>query len=146
MFAEISLAAQIRLLDMREVETWTCKCPLSQFPFVLAKPCGTFKKTNKASLLHNLRVTMDLIDIINEYFALIVDGISFLQQLQLVKFRYVCWGESWSQKKEQLVTKESNHDFKEDFEWEAEDDFEWGIVISSLWSYCCIKKWGIKND
>ena len=57
------------------------KSLLGPLPWALAETLGTLKKTSKASLLHKLEGNVDPIESIDGCFALIVDGMAFVQQL-----------------------------------------------------------------
>ena len=67
-FAKIGLVAQIRSLNLRQV-----------FKFSL----GTLKETSKAALLHKLEETVEPIVKVSGKYALIVDGMAFVQQAQV---------------------------------------------------------------
>ena len=84
LFAKISLIAQIRSLDMRSVFRY----PLGPLPWSLAEAIGTLKKTSKASLLHQLEGKVSSIERISGRFALIVDGMAFVQQIKVVNITY----------------------------------------------------------
>ena len=67
-FAKIALVAQIRSLNLRQV-----------FKFSL----GTLKETSKAALLHKLEETVEPIVNVSGKYALIVDGMAFVQKGQV---------------------------------------------------------------
>jgi hypothetical protein len=79
LFAKISLVAQIRSLDMRAV----FKYPLGPFPWSLAEPIGTLKKTSKSSLLHKLEGKVDPVESINGNYALVIVGMAYVQQSKI---------------------------------------------------------------
>ena len=79
LFAKISLVAQIRSLDMRSV----FKFPLGPLPYSLAEPIGTLKKTSKAVLIHKLEGTVEPIENVTGEYAMIFDGMAYVQQSQV---------------------------------------------------------------
>ena len=54
-----------------------------KFPWSLAEPLGALKKTSKAALLHKLEGTVEPIVNVSGKYALIVDGMGFVQQAQV---------------------------------------------------------------
>ena len=79
LFAKIALVAQICSLNLREV----FKFPLGPMPWSLAESLGTLKKTSKAAFLHKLEGTVEPIVNVSGKYALIVDGMAFVQQAQV---------------------------------------------------------------
>jgi hypothetical protein len=79
LFAKISLVAQIRSLDMRSV----FKFPLGPLPWSLADPIGTLKKTSKAALMHKLEGPVEYLENVSREYAMIFDGMSYVQQSQV---------------------------------------------------------------
>ena len=76
LFARISLVAQKRSLNMRDVFEF----PLGPLPWSLAESLGSLKKTSKASLLHKLEGNVEPLESLNGHHALIVDGMAYVQQ------------------------------------------------------------------
>ena len=76
LFAKIALVSRICSVDMRTV----FKYPLGPLPWSLSEPIRTLKKTCKASLLHKLEGKLGTIEHLHGNFALIVDGMAFVQQ------------------------------------------------------------------
>ena len=72
LFANVSLVAQIRSLNMRSV----FKFPLGPLPWSLAEPIGTLKKTSKAALLHKLEGPVETIENVSGDYAMIFDGMA----------------------------------------------------------------------
>ena len=79
LFAKIALVAQIRSLNLRQV----FKFPLGPMPWSLAEPLGTLKKTSKAELLHKPEGTVEPIVNVSGKYALIINGMAFVQQAQV---------------------------------------------------------------
>ena len=64
------------------------KYPLGPLPWSLAEPIGTLKKTSKASLLHKLKGKVNPLESICRRFALIVDGMAFVQQIKVTNITF----------------------------------------------------------
>ena len=75
LFAKTSLAVHIRSLDMQEI----LKFPFGLLLWALAERLGSLKKTKVASLPRQLYGNIGPIDSIIKEFAMIVDGMSFVQ-------------------------------------------------------------------
>ena len=79
LFAKIALVAQILSLNLRQV----FKFPFGPMPWSLAEPLSILKKTSKAALLHKLEGTVEPIVNVSGKYALIVDGMAFVQKGQV---------------------------------------------------------------
>ena len=79
LFAKIALVAQILSLNLRQV----FKFPFGPMPWSLAEPLSKLKKTSKAALLHKLEGTVEPIVNVSGKYALIVDGMAFVQKGQV---------------------------------------------------------------
>ena len=79
LFAKIALVAQILSLNSRQA----FKFPLGPMPWSLAEPLSKLKKTSKAALLHKLEGTVEPIVNVSGKYALIVDGMAFVQKGQV---------------------------------------------------------------
>ena len=77
LFAQMSLIAQRRNLDMRIVLTY----PLGPLPWSLATPQGTLRKTNKSKLIQLLTHNVDPLDDVPGTAAYVIDMMSFVQKL-----------------------------------------------------------------
>ena len=62
--------------------------PLDLLPWSLAEPIGSLKKTSKATLQHKLTENTDPIEDINGKFALIVDGMAFVEQIKVTNLTF----------------------------------------------------------
>ena len=78
MFAQMIVIAECRNLQMSEVLAH----PLGPFPWTLANPDGTLRKTNKASLAKELRKTVQAADVIHQPSACLLDGMALVQYLK----------------------------------------------------------------
>ena len=78
LFAQMIVIAECRNLQMSEVLAH----PLGPFPWTLANPNGTLRKTNKASLAKELQKTVQAADVIHQPSACLIDGMALVQHLK----------------------------------------------------------------
>ena len=76
LFGQISIIMQKRDLDLKEV----FKYPLGPFPWALAGVMGDLKKTNKATLLHEVKKLTEPLDSLPEHYAAVFDGMAVVQK------------------------------------------------------------------
>ena len=79
LFAEISLVAQIRSLDMRSV----LQFPPGPLPWGFSEPMGALKRRSKATLLHKLEDPVEPLERVSGDYAMVFDGIAHAQQSQV---------------------------------------------------------------
>ena len=78
LFAQMIVIAESRNLQMSEVLAH----PLGPLPWTLAKPHGTLRKTNKASLAKELQKNVQAADVIPQPSACLIDGMALVQRLK----------------------------------------------------------------
>ena len=75
LFAQMIVIAECRNLQMREILAH----PLGPFPWTLANPDGTLRKTNKASLAKELQKTVQTAVVIHQTSACLIDDMALVQ-------------------------------------------------------------------
>ena len=74
LFAKMTLIAQTKKLDMKEVLTYR----LGPIPWALSNPNGTLRKTNEAQLSKHLKRDITPSDTIPSNSACIIDGMAMV--------------------------------------------------------------------
>ena len=83
-FSKIAIIAQKRSVDLKTVFCY----PLGPLPWSLADAMGTLKKTSKAALMHKLEGKIEPTEQIEGDYAMIIDGMAYVQQANVKNITY----------------------------------------------------------
>ena len=79
LFAKLIIIMQKRSMDLKEV----FKYSLGPFPWALAGCVSDLKKTNKATLLHELEKKLDPVEPLQSDYINVIDDMAFVKKLEV---------------------------------------------------------------